>query len=208
MKKATKPFVVKGPISLRIKAFMDALGMNRFQLSFKAELDNAIVYKCLGGTRKWTLGHLQKIAPALGVKLSDLIEETIMVSRAGGVREGRGPPQTEILRPALDQGGRILEFKEDAKMLAKMYEIVVEDQSLEPELIPGTILTAQRDTADLIRNGNLVVYWSGDGRTAIRRIFLGQDQIILQSLTQGVPDKILPVSQIALCDKIIKIEPA
>jgi hypothetical protein len=206
MKKTTKPFIVKGPISIRIKAFMDELDMNRFQLSLKAKIDNAIIYKCLSGKRKWNLAHLQKIAPVLGVKLRDLIEETIMVPRAGGVRDGQGPPQSQIIRPAPDQKSRPFWLKEDAITLAKMYDIEVEDRSMMPSCPPGTILTAQRDTADLIKNENFVVYWDEDGQTYIRQIFLDQDHIVLRSLTQGVVDKILPAKHIALCDKILRIE--
>ena len=206
MKTTTKPFIVKGPISIRIKAFMDGLDMNRFQLSLKAKIDNAIVYKCLGGKRKWNLGHLQKIAPVLGVKLRDLIEETIMLPQAGGVREGQGPPQSQILRPATDQKSRPLRLKEDTETLAKMYELEVKDRSMMPSFPPGTILTAQRDTSDSIKNENFVVYWDEDGQTYIRQIFFDQDHIVLRSLTQGVPDKILPLSHIALCNKILQIE--
>ena len=135
--------------------------------------------------------------------IGDLVQETIMVAQAGGVREGQGPPHQQILRPAPDHEGRPFHLKEDLKTIAKMYEIVVEDQSLMPHYPPGTIFTAQRETSDSIKSGNLVVYWSEDEKTHIRQIFIGQDQVVLKSLTQGISDKILPIKLISSCDKII-----
>lgn len=194
------------PITSRIKALMASLDMLPLHLSRKTGLDNAIIYKCLQGKRSWNLGHLQKIAPVLGVTVGGLVQETIMVPHVGGIKEGQGPPQSQILRPAPDQGSRSFRLKDDAKMLAKMYDLDVEDRSMMPSFPPGTVLTAQRDTADSIKNENFVVYWDETGGTWIRQIFLDQDHIVLRSLTQGFPDKILPAKHIALCDKILKIE--
>lgn len=206
MRKTQKPSNEIDSISMRIKVFMDGLDMLPLHLSHKAGLDNAIIYKCLHGKRKWNLGHLQKIAPVLGVTLGDLVQETILVPRAGGVREGQGPPQSQILRPEPDHRGRPLLLKKDTETLAKMYYLEVEDRSMMPAFPPGTHLFVQKETSDTIKNENFVVYWGDDGQTYIRQIFLDQDHIVLKSLTQGVPDKILPQKHITLCDKILRIE--
>jgi hypothetical protein len=192
-------------ITGRIKALLAHLDMLPLHLSLKTGIDNAIIYKCLNGKRKWNLGHLELIAPVLGVALGDLVQETIMVPEAGKIREGQGPSQAQILRPT-EQGSRPLRLKEDKETLSKMYGLEVEDRSMMPSFPPGTFITAQRDTADSIKNENFVVYWDEDGQTYIRQIFFDQDNIVLRSLTQGVPDKILPKKHIALCDKILRIE--
>jgi len=193
-------------VTERIQFYLASLDMKPLHLANKTGIHNETIYRCLNGKRKWNLGHLELIAPALGVTLGDLFQETIMRPRAGGIKEGQGPPQSQILRAAPDQGSRPLGLKEDTETLAKMYEIEVEDQSLMPSYPPGTLLTARQDTADLIKNGNLVVYWAEDGKTYIRQIFLNQDHIVLRSLTQGVSDKILPAKHVALCEKILRIE--
>lgn len=204
--KKDKPKGIKGSITGRIEVFMEGLDMLPLHLSQKTGIDNATIYRCLQGKRKWNLSHLELIAPVLGVTLMDLIQETIMIPQAGEVREGQGPPQSQILRPAPEQGSRPWRLKEDKETLSKMYSLRVEDRSMNPIFPPGTYFTAQRDTAESIKNENYVVYWGEDGQTHIRQIFLDQDHIVLRSLTQGVPDKILPAKHIALCDKILRIE--
>jgi len=194
-----------GPITKRIQDLMVSLDMLPLHLARKTGIDNAVVYKCLNGQRNWNLGHLNKVALALGITTGELLQENIMVPLAGKVREGQGPPQSQIMRPAPDHPGRRLRLKGD-EVLAKMYDIEIEDRSMMPSFPPGTILTAQKDTADLIKNENFVVYWSEDGQTYVRQIFLDPDHIVLKSLTQGVPDKILPAKHIALCDKILRVE--
>ena len=194
-----------GAITKRIKDLMASLDMLPLHLARKTGIDNAVVYKCLNGQRNWNLGHLNKVALALGITPGELLQENIMVPIVGGVKEGQGPPQSQIMRPAPDHPGRRLRLKGD-EVLAKMYELQVEDRSMMPFCPPGTILTAQKDTADLIKDGNFVVFWAETGETFIRQIFIDQDHIVLRSLTQGTPDKILPVKHIALCDKIFRIE--
>jgi hypothetical protein len=196
----------KTPITARIVALLALNNMNPFRLSQKTGIDNAVIYKCLSGRRNWNLGHLQKIALVLGITPAELLQEEVVVPRVGGIKDGQGPPQSQILRPEPDLQGRRLRLKGDTDLLAKMYSLVVEDRSMMPSFPPGTGLIAQRDTADLIKNENFVVYWGDDGQTYIRQIFLNRDHIILRSLTQGIPDKILPAKHIALCDKILQIE--
>jgi hypothetical protein len=185
---------------------MASQDMLPLHLSNKTGIDNAIIYKCLHGKRKWNLGHLEKIAPVLGVTLGDLVQETILVPRAGAIREGQGPPQEQILRPEPDQGSRPYRLKEDKETLSKMYSLEVEDRSMNPIFPPGTVFTAQRDTAEIIKNENYVVHWGEDGQTYVRQIFFSPNQIILRSLTQGIPDKILPIKHLSLCDKILRVE--
>ena len=191
-------------ITERIKALMAAAEMLPLHLSRKTGIDNAVIYKCLKGQRKWNLGHLQMVAKALGVRVRDVVDENPKVPMAGKVSDGQGPPQSQILRP--DQDGRPLRRKEDTDILAKLYDLEVGDRTMMPSFPPGTILTAQRDTADIIQNESFVVYWSADGKTYIRQILINQDHIILRSLTQGTPDQILPVKHIALCDKILDVK--
>ena len=194
-----------GAITKRIKDLMVSLDMLPLHLARKSGIDNAVVYKCLNGQRNWNLGHLNKVALVLGITPGELLQEDIMVPLAGGVKEGQGPPQSQIMRPAPDHPGRRLRLKGD-ELLAKMYELQVEDRSMMPFCPPGTILTAQKDTADLIKDGNFVVFWAETGETFIRQIFLSDDNIVLKSLTQGVPDKILPAKYSALCDKVLRVE--
>jgi DNA-binding Xre family transcriptional regulator len=205
-KKNDKPKGIRGAITKRIEILLASLDMLPLHLANKTGIANETIYRCLNGKRKWNLGHLEKIAPVLGVTLGDLVQETILVPRAGAIREGQGPPQEQILRPAPDQGSRPYRLKEDKETLSKMYSLEVEDRSMNPMFPPGTIFTAQRDTAEIIKNENYVVHWGEDGQTYIRQIFLDQDHIVLRSLTQGVCDKILPAKHIALCDKVLRIE--
>lgn len=192
-------------ITGRIKTLLAQQDMLPLHLSLKTGIDNAIIYKCLNGKRKWNLGHLELVAPILGVTLGDLVQETLMISHPGGVKEGQGPSQAQIIQPE-DQGRRPYRIKEDPETLAKMYDLVVEDRSMVPAIPPGAHIIAQRETSDIIRNENFVVYWDDDGRTYIRQIFFSPNQIILRSLTQGIPDKILPIKHLSLCDKILRIE--
>lgn len=183
-------------ITGRIKTYMAAADMLPLHLSRKTGIDNAVIYKCLNGKRNWNLGHLQLVAKALGVKISELVEVPIKVPLVGKIADGQGPTQAEILRPHRDW--RPLFFKEDTDILAKLYDLEVVDRNMMPSFPPGTILTAQRDTSDIIQNENFVVYWGADGKTYIRHI-------ILKSLTQGAPDQVFPVKHKALCDKILRV---
>jgi len=194
-------------ITGRIKTLLAQQDMLPLHLSLKTGIDNAIIYKCLSGKRKWNLGHLELIAPTLGVTVADLVRENSTISQVGGVKEGQGPLQDHILRPGPVQEDQSLKVKKEGKeTLAKMYDLTVEDRSMMPAFPPGTHLIAQRETSDTIKNENFVVYWDEDGRTYIRQIFFSPNQIILRSLTQGVPDKILPIKHLSLCDKILRVE--
>ena len=200
--KSPKPGKRAG-ITERIKGLLASLDMKPLRLSQKTGIDNAIIYKCLGGSRKWNLDHLELIAPVLGVSLADLFKEPIMVPLAGEIRDGLGPLQSQILRN--DHEGQPLKFKGDAVILAKLYSLSVADRSMVPTFPPGTRLVAQKETSDILKNENFVVYWAEDGNVYVRQLFLDHGQIILKSLTQGVPDKILPAKHLALCDKILQI---
>ena len=185
---------------------MVARDMLPLHLANKTGIHNETIYRCLNGRRKWNLGHLELIAPVLGVTIGDLVQETVTVPMVGKIREGTGPPQAQILRPDPDQESRPFQIKEDKETLAKMYDIEVEDRSMMPAFPPGTHLFAQRETSDTIKDEKFVVYWGEDDQTYIRQIFFDQDHIVLRSLTQGVPDKILPKKHIALCDKISRVQ--
>jgi hypothetical protein len=194
---------VRRDITERIKSFLASQDMKPLRLSQKTGIDNAIIYKCLGGKRNWNLDHLELIAPVLGVSLADFFKAPIMVPDAGEIKDGQGPLQSQILRD--DHEGQPLNFQEDVAILAKMYSLVVADRSMVPTFPPGTRLVAQKEASDSLKNENFVVYWAEDGLTYIRQIFFDNGQIILKSLTQGVPDKILPKKHLALCDKILQI---
>ena len=192
------------PITERIKGLLATLDMKPLRLSQKTGIDNAIIYKCLGGKRNWNLDHLELIAPVLGVALADFFKAPVLVPHAGEIKDGQGPTHDQILRPG--QEGRPINFQEDTATLSTMYSLSVADRSMVPTFPPGTRLVAQRETADSLKNENFVVYWAEDGLTYIRQIFFDNGQIVLKSLTQGTPDKILPAKHIALCDKILKVE--
>jgi len=200
------PKKVKGDISQQIEALLAALDMKPLHLANKTGIANETIYRCLNGVRKWNLKHLEIIAPHLGVTVADLIQKSVMVPRAGEVKEGRGPTQSQILHPSPEKGSRVFPAKENRATLAKLYDLTVADRSMTPTFPPGSILTAQRDTADLIQNEDFVIYWSDDGQTYVRQILLEGDHIVLRSLTQGVPDKLLPASQLALCNKILQVK--
>lgn len=206
MVKYAKKSDTSNTISGRIKGLLESLDMLPLHLSQKTGIDNAIIYKCLGGKRKWNLGHLELIAPVLGVRIADLIQEAIMVPRVGGIKDGQGPVHAQILRPTSPQDSRPYRLQEDKSTLSKIYELVVEDRSLMPSLPPGAVLIVQRETADIIKNENFVVYWAEDGQTYVRQIFFDVDHLILRSLTQGIADKVLPMKHLTLCEKIIRIE--
>jgi phage repressor protein C with HTH and peptisase S24 domain len=93
-------------------------------------------------------------------------------------------------------GGMSIEDYFTTLGLAPMYCLEVEDRSMMPAFPPGSILFAQRDTWDTIKNGNFVVYWDEDNQTYIRQTIMDHDHIILRSLTQGIPDKVLPCNEI------------
>ena len=199
-----KPKDRQAGITERIKGLLASLDMKPLRLSQKTGIDNAIIYKCLGGQRNWNLDHLELIAPVLGVALSDLLKEPVIVPHAGEIKDGQGPLQSQILRGS-HEGKKLLRFQEDAT-LSKIYSLSVADRSMVPTFPPGTRLVAQRETSDSLKNENFVVYWAEDGRVYIRQLFFDQGQIVLKSLTQGIPDKILPAKHIALCDKILSVE--
>ncbi|MDD4985628.1 MAG: S24 family peptidase [Dehalococcoidales bacterium] len=192
-------------ITEQIKGLLASLDMKPLRLSQKTGIDNAIIYKCLGGKRNWNLDHLELIAPVLGVTLSYFFKEPVMVPHAGEIKDGQGPLQSQILR-GHDHEGQPLGIREDTTTLSKMYCLSVTDRSMVPTFPPDTRLVAQRETSDSLKNENFVVYWAEDGLTYIRQLFFDHGQIVLRSLTQGVPDKILPVKHIALCDKILRVE--
>lgn len=185
-------------ITERIMALLAKRNLKRLHLAHKAGIANETIYRCLNGVRNWNLGHLELIAPVLGVALVDLFQKPIVVPRVGGIRDGQGPPQAHILRPAPDQ--------ESTGTLAKMYCLEVEDRSMMPSFPPGTHLIAQWETSDTIKNEDHVVFWSEDGKTYIRQIFLNSDRITLRSLARGDPDKIIPLKLLNCCDKIIRVD--
>lgn len=202
MKKNDKPSS-RDSITERIKTLLAGLDMKPLHLANKAGIDNAIIYKCLGGKRNWNLDHLELIAPVLGVALGDLFQATVTVPQAGEVTGGQGPPQAWIL----EGSGRptTIGIKEEATTLSKMYCLIVADRSMVPTFPPDTHLIAQRETSENIKDENFVVYWGEDGFTYIRQIFIDGNQITLRSLTQGIPDKNLPIKHLTLCDKIVRI---
>lgn len=204
MTKNDKPKDKRAGITERIRGLLASLDMKPLRLSQKTGIDNAIIYKCLGGQRNWNLDHLELIAPVLGVSLVDFFKEPVMVPHAGEIKDGQGPLQSQIMRN--DHDGQPVRLKEDAATLSKLYSLSVADRSMVPTFPPGTRLIAQKETSDTLKNENFVVYWGEDGLTQIRQIFFDDDQIVLKSLTQGIPDKILPAKHIALCDKILEVK--
>ncbi|MBU4232137.1 MAG: helix-turn-helix domain-containing protein [Proteobacteria bacterium] len=71
-------------VNERIHFYLASLDMRPLHLAHKTGIHNETIYRCLNGKRKWNLGHIELIAPALGVTVGDLFQETIMVPRAGG----------------------------------------------------------------------------------------------------------------------------
>ena len=182
---------------------MVARDMLPLHLANKTGIHNETIYRCLNGRRKWNLGHLELIAPVLGVKVGDLFKEPVKIPQAGKIVDGRGPTHDQILQDS--QEGYLLNFQEDTATLSKMYCLSVADRSMVPTFPPDTKLIAQRGTSDSLKNENFVVYWAEDGNVYVRQLFLDHGQIILKSLTQGTPDRILPAKHLALCDKILQI---
>jgi len=63
-----------GIVNERIKVLLTSLDMRPLHLAHKTGIHNETIYRCLNGRRKWNLGHLELIAPALGVTLGYLFQ--------------------------------------------------------------------------------------------------------------------------------------
>ncbi len=192
-------------INARLKKLMTERNIeNELQLAQASGLHNTAIYRGFSGERPWNLDQLEIIARALKVNLSALLQEPLVVPVLGVAKEGQGPPQESITKPK-PIGYRSYQI-DDMTELAQLYCLEVVDNSMVPVLRQGAHLFAQRDTADSIKQGDLVVFWDGDDRTLIRQINFDGEHIILRSLTPGGADKVLPKRYLAACDRIRRIE--
>lgn len=195
-------------ITRRVKALMDQQGWNVPDLERAAKINNSSLYKIINKSepgRTWTLDQLEKIAPALGVNLWELFEESLHPPIVAEISMSQGPNIEDIIHPKII-GQHDYPFKEDRTTLSQMYCLRVKDRTMLPVFRPGTILTAQRGTWEGIVNEDFVLYCNEHGQTFIRQIFINQDHIILRSFTQGIPDIVLPKRLISSCDKVLRID--
>jgi Peptidase S24-like/BetR domain len=192
-------------INTRIKALMTERGIeNELQLAEISGLHNTAIYRGFSGERPWNLDQLEIIARSLKVPMSVLFQEPIVVPIVGVTTDGHGPPQEDITHP------KPIGFRsyrgDNLSDLAQVYCLKVADNSMAPILREGAHLIAQRDTADSIKQNDLVVFWDSDDTTLIRQINLDGEHIILRSLSPGGADKVLPKRYLAACDRIRSIE--
>lgn len=192
-------------ITQRIEHLIREVGYNRNQLAAKAGINNSIIYKFFTGERLWNLDQLEFIANALDVGLGDLVQEPLMVKVVGLVRDGHGPLQNEILRP-VSGTVRPLQTQVSPEILTQLYCLEIQDKSLSPAIPQGTFLYVQRGISETIKIMDYVVYWSENSQTILGQIIPEPEAVILKSLTQGIPDRILPRRHLALCDKIIRFD--
>lgn len=187
-----------------IKGLLVSLDMKPLHLANKTGIANETIYRCLSGVRRWNLNHLRKIAPVLGVKLEYFFHDAEIPVLTGEVRDGQGPPQSQLQNHTL--AGRTYKIQEDTATLSTIYDLEVTDQSLVPTFPIGSHVIAQRETTDVINDGDFVVFWSEDGLTYVRQITLNSDHIVLHSLSPDTPDKIIPLKLLTCCDKIIEVK--
>jgi transcriptional regulator with XRE-family HTH domain len=196
-------------ITGRIKQIMDSQGLNTLELSKKSGVDNATLYKILGkrdDERVWTLDQLEKIAPALGVGLWELFSEPLYPPIVAEISNSEGPPIEKITKPEPIGYHPYPIAREDKKTLQQMYCLKVKDKTMLPIFRPGAILTAQRETWRDIANEDFVIYCPADGHTLIRQVWSENEHLILKSLTQGIPDMVLPKEHLRLCHRVLRID--
>jgi SOS-response transcriptional repressor LexA len=193
-------------INARLKKLMAERNIeNELQLAQASGLHNTAIYRGFSGERPWNLDQLEIIARrALKVPLSALFQDPLVVPIVGTAKDGHGPPQESITNPK-PIGYRAYQM-DDMTDLARLYCLEVADNSMTPILRQGAHLIAQRDTADSIKQGDLVVFWDSDDRTLIRQINFDGEHIVLKSLTPEGADKVLPKRYLAACDRIRRIE--
>lgn len=192
-------------INARLKKLMTERNIeNELQLAQATGLHNTAIYRGFSGERPWNLDQLEIIARSLGVSLCSILQEPLVVPIVGLATEGQGPPQESIMHP---KPISYLDYQiNDMSNLAKLYALEVADNSMVPILRQGAHLIAQRDTADSIKQGDLVVFWDTNDKTLIRQIKFDGDHIILRSLTAGGPGKEFSKRYLAACDRIRRIE--
>lgn len=190
-------------ITGRINALMDERGWKPADLARKTGIDTGNLSRLSKGTKRaWNLDHLGIIAKAFGLALGAIVTEPIKAPIVGEINQGEGPAYEEIFK--LEPLGYHEIFQqEDNIMLAQIYCFRVKDHSLMPAFLPGSIIVAQKETWDTIKNETYVVYCDPQGKTQIRQIFMQEQTIILHSLTQGVPDLVLPKIYLRSCDRIL-----
>jgi hypothetical protein len=200
-------------ITRRIYRLMAERGIkNRRQLALQSGVDNSIIYKITdespdanGHIRLWNLDHLHKIAAVLQVEIEKLTGESKDAPVVAEIIGGAGS-----LPENVDNSDKLgyyrFNFAKQKDVMESVYALPVKDGSLLPVFRPGSILVAQKNTFETIREADYVVYTSPEDQLLIRQIFFDGSHIILKSLTQGVPDTILPRRLITSCDRILRVD--
>jgi transcriptional regulator with XRE-family HTH domain len=188
----------------RIKELIDASGLTQQAIADKMGLTGGHLSKILSGAdgRTVKLSHLVGIADALGKPITAFFDKSVRVPIIGEVDAFGGPP-TSAIDAETDNYAEL--FSEN--VMDDCYRIQVKDRSMLPSYLPGTWLTARKESFDQIKNNNLVIYRGGE-QILVRIITLTPENIILRGVNPSVEEMVLPRIHLKLCDKIVTIHPA
>ncbi|MEW6385947.1 MAG: helix-turn-helix domain-containing protein [Thermodesulfobacteriota bacterium] len=191
-------------ITTRILAAMADKGIKQVELAKYAGIHQTHLSRILKGERGWTYANTRKVAKALDMRLSDLLQDEapclpVFAEISHGrfdyslVEAGEGKGLYEVPCP-LALGG---------VMLAKIYALPIQEEHLGPWR-RGTILFAQKDTAEEIQDGDLVIYVDQNNQGIIGKIAIPpKGNLKLTLLDPDHPPLELPRKHLKSMDRIV-----
>jgi hypothetical protein len=163
---------IQKTISERVNHLLSEAGHSSKSFAETIGISPPNFYKMLSGERKWTIGHLEKVAAGLNVSIDNLTSkfQGVPVLIEITLRETfRYPHNLQTKKPKRwvpvpAEGG-------NKQLLANMYAVVVKDGAQTSFFVNGATLICQKESSDQIQDGSLVIYCSPEGEGIIGRIF-------------------------------------
>jgi transcriptional regulator with XRE-family HTH domain len=196
-------------ISDHIRKLLKQKGVSPSAFGPTVGIDKSYFSRLMRGERPWSLEHLEKISQALGVGISDLIDQFVEVPI---VREISATERFNSCRhprneSALDTVPAPRLHGVTPGDMAGLYGIRIKNGSYAPYFSQGTVLIAQKNTSEQIRSEDTVIYCDPQGQSHIGRVTLYNDHLLLESLNPADPEKLLlDRRQLRMMDRIIFIK--
>lgn len=187
-------------ITLKIKEILAKRNMSIRELGEKIGIDHGNLSRLLSGKRSWNLGHLQMMARGLKVDISDLLpngRKAPILAEIGTDGEfAYDLSVTPLGHAPLPDIYRGKHLKDN------FYCIRLREEC--EGFCPGTLLYAQREAADAIRDRDWVVCPRETGRANVARVSMKDDNTVI--LTQNGKHLVtLPKTHLKLCDRIVSV---
>ncbi|MBZ5573061.1 MAG: helix-turn-helix domain-containing protein [Acidobacteriia bacterium] len=172
---------VQGQISNRVKEEMEKQNISLRRLAELTGLDHGGLSRLLNGKRPWQMVHLEAVAPALGLGITDLVSNFIEVPVLAQLTKN-GFAYSEVCDPTRILGTVVIPpprgVKNVADVIATYYGVEVQRDDISP-FVPGTVLVAAHNSSDQLKSGDMCFYPSQQGKGCLKRIrFTNGDTLI------------------------------